>query len=86
MTVKIKLMKIFPCLKTLLEIIYLFIYTGGIIYHKLQRLSEKTTNLVLTGTKIKVQSTFLTEMTSTQDYRLMQYSAIGAEQTSMQNS
>lgn len=41
---------------------YLFIYDiGSIIYHKLQHLSEKTTNLISTGTKIKVQITFLTK-------------------------
>lgn len=48
MAVETKLMKIFPCLKILLEIIYLFIHDiGNIIYHNLQHLSEKTTNLIL---------------------------------------
>lgn len=36
-------------------------YIGNTIYCNLQHLSEKATNLILTGTKIKVQITFLTE-------------------------
>lgn len=61
MAVETKLMKIFPCLKILLEIIYLFIHDiGNIIYHNLQHLSEDHKS-DSTGTKIKVQITFLTE-------------------------
>lgn len=53
-------MKGFPCLKIILETIYLCIILV-ILFTVTQHLSEKATNLILTGIKIKVQITFLTE-------------------------